>query len=138
MTPNTTNTYLDELRTALELRDADDDHITDVIRQVQSHLSDAGEDPYDAFGDPSDYAKQHAPDSTPTRFWTLIGVSVVLAVVGGWLLVNGIINLIGDELILWGVSPLVGIIVGGLLVATWIVTLTIVGSRRRARAGNRY
>lgn len=137
MTPDSTETYLSELRTALELRDADDDLITDVIRQVQSHLFDTGEDPYDAFGDPRDYAKQHAPDSTPSRFWALIVVSVVLTVVGGWLLSNGVINLVGENLILWGVSPFVEIFVGSLLIATWIITLAIAGARRRGRAANR-
>lgn len=137
MTNRNIDIYVDELHTALELRGAQDDHIADVIRQVQSHLIDTGEDPYEAFGDPRDYAQQHAPHSSPVRLWSLIVISVALTVVGGWLLVNGLINLVGERLILWGVSPLWGIVVGSLLIVAWVVTLTSVGAGRRARIKQR-
>lgn len=137
MTDRNVDNYLDELRIALELRDAHDDHTADVIRQVQSHLADTGENPYEAFGDPRDYAQQHAPQSSPMRFWPRIVVSVVLTVVGAGLLVNGIINLVGERLILSGVSPIWGIVVGGLLIVAWIITLTSVGAARRARIKQR-
>lgn len=137
MTHPTADAYLDELRTALELRDASEDQIADIIRQTRSHLIDTGEDPYDAFGDPRDYAKQYAPHSTTTRFWTLVVGSVVLATAGGWLLANGIINLVGKKTILWGLDPVVGIMVGGLLIVTWIVALAVVGVRHAGQSRNR-
>lgn len=120
---------MNDLRTALELRDASEDQTVDIIRQKRSQLIDTGEDPYDAIGDPSDYAKQYAPHSTTVRFWALIIGSVVFATSGGWLLANGIINLVGEKAILWGLDPLVGIIADGLLILIWIVALVIVGIR---------
>ncbi|SCF28062.1 hypothetical protein GA0070216_108159 [Micromonospora matsumotoense] len=129
MTHPDTDAYLDELRTALELRDASDHQTADIIRQTRSHLIDTGEDPYEAFGDPRDYAKQYAPHSTPVRFWALIIGSVILATTGGWLLTNGIINLVGGNTVLWGLPPVVGIIVGSLLIVTWMAALVTVGVR---------
>lgn len=124
--------YLDDLRTALELRDTGEDQTLDIIRQTRSHLIDTGKDPFDAFGDPRDYAKQYAPHSTTARFWALVIGSAVLATAGGWLLTNGIINLVGGDSMLWGLNPLAGIIVGSLLIAAWITGLvTAQHSRQR-------
>lgn len=104
MTHPKVDEYLVELRTALELRDTDDAQTTDIVRQTRSHLIDTGEDPYDAFGHPRDYAKQYAPHSTTARFWTLIIASVTLATSGGWLLADSIVTLAGGTTILWGLT----------------------------------
>lgn len=136
MTHPNTDAYLNDLRTALELRDASEDQTADIIRQTRSHLIDTGEDPYDAFGEPSDYAKQYAPHSTTMRFWALIIGSVVLATSGGCLLANSIINLVGEKTILWGLDPLFGIIAGSLLIVIWIVALVIVGIRHAQQNRN--
>ncbi|QIM15593.1 hypothetical protein G7067_02850 [Leucobacter insecticola] len=65
MTGTKVDAYLDELQAALEVRDTNDDQITDIIRQARNHLIDTGENPYETFGNPRDYAKQYAPHSTP-------------------------------------------------------------------------
>lgn len=137
MTHVNTETYLQDLRLALELRDAHEDHILDVLRQVRSHLSDSGEDPYDAFGDPREYAKQFSPVKTTTRFWVLIIVSVILTVIGGWLLVNGLIHAVGGESMAWGLPPAVGIVVGSILLATWIALLVVSAAGWRSWASRR-
>lgn len=137
MTHPNADAYLDDLHTALELRDASEDQTAGIVRQTRSHLIDTGEDPYDAFGDPRDYAKQYAPRSTAVRFWALIIGSVVLATSGGWLLTNSIVSLVGENSILWGLDPLVGIIVGSLLIVIWIVALMIAGFRNTRQSRNR-
>ncbi len=137
MTHPNADAYLDELRTALELRDTSDSQTADIIRQTRSHLIDTGEDPYDAFGEPSNYAKQYAPHSITVRFWALIIGSVALATTGGWLLANGMINLVGDRTMLWGVDPLAGVIVGSLLIVAWILALVVVGVRHASEGRNR-
>lgn len=134
MTQPDADAYLDELRTALELRETSDSQTADIIRQTRSHLIDTGEDPYDAFGELGNYAKQYAPHSTTARFWALIIGSVVLATTGDWLLTNGIVNLVGDKTMLWGLDPLVGVIVGSLLIVTCILALVVVGARRATRS----
>ncbi|WP_244301215.1 hypothetical protein [Leucobacter insecticola] len=62
--------------------------------------------------------------------------AVALATSGGWILVNGIINFVGERTILWGLSPLVGIIAGSLLIALWIAILVVIGLRRARQNRN--
>lgn len=124
-----TDAYLEELQSALELRDTSENQTADVIRQAKSHLLDSGEDPYEAFGAPAEYAKQYAPRSTTARFWVLVLGSVVLALVGGWLVANGVVNVVAETTMLWGLDPIVGIIVGALLILVWVASLVTVGVR---------
>ena len=133
MTDDRTSTYLDELRLALEIRDAPEGAIADVLRQVESHIADTGEDPYESFGSPTDYAKQYAPTASATRFWWLVIASVLLAVAGAWLLIRGVIGLVGDELLPWGVEPVWGVVAGGALLVAWAVLLVAAALSRRAR-----
>lgn len=137
MTHANTEAYVAELRLALELRDAHENQILDVLRQVRSHLSDSGEDPYDAFGDPREYAKQYSPRKTTARFWLLALVSVILAFAGGRFLVDGVIHAVGGTPMAWGLPPAVGIVVGSILLATWIVLLVVAAARWRSRASSR-
>ncbi|GAA3935081.1 hypothetical protein [Microbacterium soli] len=133
MTNERASEYLDELRLSLELQDTHEDRIADVLRQVESHIADTHEDPYDSFGSPQDYAKQYAPSSAPIRFWPLVVASVLLAVAGGWFLSKGIIDLVGGRPLLWGIEPLWGVVVGALLLVAWVVVLTVAAQARRTR-----
>ncbi|MFC6357002.1 hypothetical protein [Luethyella okanaganae] len=131
MTNEALSAYLDELGGALELRDAPTALVADVLRQVESHTKDTGEDPYVSFGKPADYAKNFTPHARMTRFWLLMVSTVVLTLGGGWLLVNGIIGIASDRTMLWGLSPWYGVIGGGLTIIAWIAMMLLASGNRR-------
>ncbi|WP_120004249.1 hypothetical protein [Nesterenkonia muleiensis] len=133
MTTDRTPAYLDELHTALELRETRDSLTDDVVRQVESHIAETGEDPYEAFGDPAQYAQWYSPRSTTTPFWALLAASVILAFGGGWLLLHGVINMADSRAILWGISPSFGVTAGAALLFLWVALLVTAGVARKKR-----
>ena len=56
-----TDTYRRELLTALKRRNVDPERIGQVLAEVESHLADSGEDPVQAFGPATTYARQFPP-----------------------------------------------------------------------------
>lgn len=50
--------YLGELAASLQMRGADSARTSEAVAEVQSHLSESGEDPMEAFGPPDEYAEQ--------------------------------------------------------------------------------
>ena len=48
--------YLDELQLALRLHDLSGERVGEVMAEVETHLSETGEDPVQAFGHPREYA----------------------------------------------------------------------------------
>lgn len=50
--------YMSELAASLQMRGADSARTSEAVAEVQSHLSESGEDPVEAFGSPDEYAEQ--------------------------------------------------------------------------------
>lgn len=50
--------YLSELAASLQMRGADSARTSEAVSEVESHLSESGEDPTEAFGPPEEYAEQ--------------------------------------------------------------------------------
>lgn len=48
--------YRQALMLALRLRDVPGDRIGEILAEVESHVSDTGENPTEAFGPPREYA----------------------------------------------------------------------------------
>lgn len=61
MTESPQEEYAAELREILELRGVPAAAATRIVREVQSHVTDSGEDPTAVFGTPSQYADNFAP-----------------------------------------------------------------------------
>lgn len=123
--------YLDELATELDLRGASTAAVDDVLRQVESHLLEAGVDPRSEFGSPADCARSFLPGHSMTRFWILVAVSVVSTVIGGLLAIRGVFGVLEDQLV-FGILPgWWSIGVGLLLVGSWVLLLINESRRRR-------
>ncbi|MBT2549746.1 hypothetical protein [Arthrobacter sp. ISL-65] len=71
--------YAAELTETLELRRVPTAAVTQIVREVQSHIADSGEDPTTVFGSPSEYADNFAPKFRMARLRMLIISSVILA-----------------------------------------------------------
>lgn len=52
-----TEKYTHDLMVALRCNNVPGDRIGDVLAEVESHLAATGEDPREAFGDPTEYAE---------------------------------------------------------------------------------
>ncbi|GAA1887467.1 hypothetical protein GCM10009715_36910 [Paeniglutamicibacter psychrophenolicus] len=123
--------YSDELREALEFRDVPVEAIEQIVREVESHVVDSGEDPVIAFGPPSEYAINFAPRSRMTWFWALIVSSVILASGGAYILISGIFGLLSSAT-LWGL-PAWGLIVLGMLGIAAFCMLVLAATARSKR-----
>lgn len=53
-----TESYLSELAASLQTRGANSARTSEVVAEVESHLSESREDPVEAFGPPEEYAEQ--------------------------------------------------------------------------------
>ena len=63
MTEMPASEYAAELSEILELRDVPAAAVTRIVRDVQSHVAESGQDPVVAFGSPSQYAERAKPRS---------------------------------------------------------------------------
>ena len=102
MTGTPETEYAAELREILELRDVPAAAVTRIVRDVQSHVAESGQDPVVAFGSPSQYADNFAPKSRMARFWALVIASVLLASGGTLVLISGVFGLQSPAHELWG------------------------------------
>ncbi len=50
--------YLSDLAVQLQIRGASDDRIRDIVAETETHLSESGENPEEAFGGAADYAEK--------------------------------------------------------------------------------
>ena len=128
--------YAAELTEALEFRDVPDEAIQEIVREVNSHVVDSGEDPVAAFGRPSDYADNFAPTFRKVWFWTLIAASVTLASSGAYFLISGVFGLQSADITLWELPPVARISIGVVGIAAFFTLIFTAGARanRRARA----
>ena len=128
--------YTAALAEALDMRDVPADAVAQIVREVESHLAESGEDPVEAFGPAARYADQFAP---PSRERGLLGLAVAAALLGfcgAFLIISGVFGLLDDTAQLWGLPPWARLVGGGACVATFavlVVALTV-RSRRRAAA----
>ena len=128
--------YAAELTEALQFRDVPDNAIREIVREVNSHVAESGEDPTAAFGIPSDYADNFAPKFRKIWFWALITASVILASGGAYILISGVFGLQSADFRLWGLAPAARIAIGAGGIAAFFILVSAAGARakRRSRA----
>ena len=134
MTEAAREQYAAELTEILELRGVPAEAIAQIVREVESHAVESGEDPVGEFGTPSDYANNFAPRSRLIWFWALIITSVVLAATSAHVLISGVFGLQSSTVVLWGLPPWIRIVIGTAGIVAWIVLLLIAGTRSKRRS----
>lgn len=128
--------YLDELREQLEFRDVPVAAVVEIVREVESHTAESGEDPTIAFGPPSEYANNFAPRWRMARFWALIVSSVILASGGAYVLISGLFGLQSSTVTLWGLPPWSRITLGAVGIAGFFVLVLVSGARSKRRSSS--
>jgi hypothetical protein len=120
--------YSNELLLALRMRDVPGPRIAEVLAEVDSHVTETGEDPREAFGPPRAYADEViaalGDSGRHTPFWRGVLTWSTAAYAGGgavgaWLLLDGVIALSGHERALLGMPAAASLVLGlAVLVAT--------------------
>lgn len=124
MAYSSTDKYLDNLITALRLRNVPGKQIGQIVAEVEAHIAASGEDPVEAFGPPRVYARTWAQTTGRRSTWlTRIRaiVGVIAAGAGGWLLALGAIRTFTGEPV-WGGHAAVALLAGLALLAVGLVT----------------
>lgn len=134
MTSTPGEEYAEELREILELRDVPAEVVSQIVREVQSHVAESGEDPAAAFGTAGEYADNFAPRSRMTRFWLLTVSSVLLAFGGTYVLINGVFALLGAGHDLLALSPWISVALGAAGIASFIALILIASARSKRRS----
>ena len=135
--PHTDHTrYTQDLAETLDVRDVPADAVAQIVREVESHLVESGEDPVEAFGPVARYADQFAPRSRERGLLTLAVSAGLLGFGGAFLVISGVFGLLDETAELWGLPPWARLVGGAALIATFatMVVVLAVGSRRRAAA----
>lgn len=126
--------YAAELTETLELRGVPATAAARIVREVQSHVADSGEDPTATFGTPSQYVDNFAPKLRITRLWVLIVASVILAVGGGYMLISGVFGLLSPVHGLWGLPSWTRVAIGVAGIASFMALVLIPGDRAKRRS----
>lgn len=134
MTESCYEKYADELREVLEIRDVPLEAVEQIVREVESHTAESGEDPVVAFGPPNEYANNFAPRSRMAWFWALLVSSVVLASGGAYVLISGIFGLQSSSATLLGLPPWARVIIGALGIAGFFVFVLVATARSKRRS----
>ena len=134
MTEAARHEYAAELTEILELRGVPPEAITQIVREVDSHSVESGEDPVGEFGTPSDYVNNFAPRSRLIWFWALLIPSVALAFGSAYVLISGVLGLQSSTVTLWGLPPWIRVALGVEGIVAWIVLLLIAGARAKRRS----
>jgi hypothetical protein len=108
---NDVETYTADLLLALRVRELPGVRIGEVLAEVESHVADTGEDPYEAFGSPRQYAQTIVPARTGAVRRDMFG-QAVLGAVAGWLLARGTFSLVSGEDTLYGLPVLLVLALG--------------------------
>ena len=90
--------YLDNLLIQLRLLEVPGDRIGQVLAEVESHVTDTGQDPVNAFGQPGEYAATYVAvsGSGPARNWLQdLGVAMVSGMAGA-AAVEGAVHFFGS------------------------------------------
>lgn len=136
MTESRYEEYAEELREVLEFRDVPVEAVEQIVREVESHVVDSGEDPVIAFGPPNEYANNFAPRSRMVWFWALVVSSVVLASGGTYVLISGIFGLLSSSATLWGLPPWSRTILGALGITAFATLVLVAGARSKCRSSS--
>ncbi|MET4093790.1 hypothetical protein [Arthrobacter sp. UYCu712] len=136
MTESRYEEYSEELREALEIRDVPVHAADRIVREVESHLLESGEDPVVSFGRPGEYADQFAPGSRRVWFWALIVSSVVLAGGGAYVLISGVFGVLSPSPTLWDLTPWARITLGALGIAGFCALILAAAARSRRRSSS--
>lgn len=136
MSKSTHEQYASDLAEALDVRDVPAEAARQIVREVQSHLAESGEDPVEAFGPVSRYADQFAPRSREREVVWFAVAAAALGFCGAFLIISGVFGLLDETATLWGLPPWVRLTAGIALVLTFVglVIGIAVCSRRRAAA----
>lgn len=92
-TRDTSSEYTQRLILALRLKDVPGDRIGEIVAEVESHVTDTGEDPVEAFGTPRAYAASLIDEHRPDPWWVTT-LSIVTSAAAGWLLAQGTLALL--------------------------------------------
>ncbi|MGJ9414182.1 HAAS signaling domain-containing protein [Aeromicrobium sp. CF4.19] len=103
-------TYRQNLVLALRLKDVPGDRIGEIVAEVESHVTETGEDPVEAFGTPKQYAASLTDEHRPGPWWQTL-ISLVSSAVAGWFLAQGALALLLGEQH-WGQSGWVWVVAG--------------------------
>lgn len=80
----------------LRLRDVPGRAIGQIVAEVESHVRETGEDPIEAFGQPGSYSAQFGGRPRPVGrggWLSLFDVTFTMAMLGVFVLLNGVLNL---------------------------------------------
>ncbi|WP_435742537.1 HAAS signaling domain-containing protein [Nocardioides sp. SYSU DS0663] len=112
--------YAHQLLLALRGREVPSDRIAEVVAEVESHVAETGEDPWEAFGTPQEYAAAVAGARTAPRAWTWL--AILLGGAAGYLSAMVVFALVVQERDIHGVPLVVAAPLALLLAATAAVT----------------
>ena len=134
MSKSTHEQYASDLAEALDVRDVPAEAARQIVREVQSHLAESGEDPVEAFGPVSRYADQFAPRSREQEVVWFAVAAAALGFCGAFLIISGVFGLLDETATLWGLSPWVRLTAGIALVLTFVGLVIGIAVRSRRRA----
>ena len=134
MSKSTHEQYASDLAEALDVRDVPAEAARQIVREVESHLAESGEDPVEAFGPVSRYADQFAPRSRERELVRFAVVAAVLGFCGAFLIISGVFGLLDETATLWDLPPWVRLGAGIALVLTFVGLVVGIGLRSRRRA----
>lgn len=88
--------YTQALIIQLRIRDVAGPVIGQIVAEVESHVRETGEDPIEAFGQPGSYSAQFASQRRHVGrggWLSLFDVTFTMAMLGVFVLLNGVLNL---------------------------------------------
>lgn len=124
----TVKKYTRQLIFALRLRDIPGDVIGDALAQVESHVADTGEDPVAAFGPARDYAATFEGPSGSVRRWPRYLINWLVGFLFGCALIIGVSAQVRGETVIWGLDPVIAIVVGALGLIGYFVMIVVIWS----------
>lgn len=82
--------WFDRLMLALRARDVSGQQVGEILTELQSYVADSGTDPWEEFGEPSEFADSLTDRSGPTRHTQIRFVIYLVVTCIGWAAVLGL------------------------------------------------
>lgn len=111
--------YTADLARRLRLRNIPAADIDDAVAVVESHVQDTGERPEVAFGRARDYARTFPRSSTPPSGWRRYQIGWLVASLAAALLIYSVAAQTRDTELVGDIDPLVGIVIGAVVLVAW-------------------